>query len=388
MKWITEGDYNSFTACQKENVRLSRQSFQELQSYVKDILPDQEAIEAMITFMVINDLTKVKAVVADLAKRSGIENVDHDKLLLVALRDHPEVSPSFQRLSLEYQGLMLDGLRAEFNIGQFIQGENVPASLDGLKSIDEKSLKFFLLHALCDIAGAAGQFVQNGSAVMTEPTYQGFKDSISSIEGLSQGQTPDTVYDSFLGKRSSSLELDITQPRERAITRVCCMLRFSTLQEAKQVSEAWDSLPKNTQAILEAELNKNGTEDGFATLIYYSPALLVNLQKSMNAQSSPESFQNSLKLGLTTLARIYQESRIALKKRQGNGVYTVMASGVAKMASENPNALNEHDIVLKSIGEDAEIELKPFSKIDHTKFEKISRLNEIPGNTIVPIGIG
>jgi hypothetical protein len=58
--------------------------------------------------MVINDLTKIKSVVSEIQKKSKIEEIDHDKLLLVALRDHAEISPSFQRLSPKYQNLILN----------------------------------------------------------------------------------------------------------------------------------------------------------------------------------------------------------------------------------------------------------------------------------------
>ncbi len=130
--------------------------------------------------MVVNDLGKVKGVVKNIAEKSGIKDVDHDKLLFAGLSQHPEISPSFQKLSSRHKKLILNGLKTEFNIGQFIQGENVPASLEGLKGIDEESLKFYLLHALYDIAGAAGQSVQNGSVIMNEPTYENFRLAIDS----------------------------------------------------------------------------------------------------------------------------------------------------------------------------------------------------------------
>ncbi|MCK9272450.1 DUF1152 domain-containing protein [Candidatus Gracilibacteria bacterium] len=383
LQWILQDDYENFTACQKDNIKLSKESFIELKKYIQSILPDKGAIDAMIVYMVINDLTKIKSIVSEIQKKSKIEEIDHDKLLLVALRDHAEISPSFQRLSPKYQNLILNGLGAEFNIGQFIQGENVPANLSGLKGIDEDSLRFYLLHALCDIAGAAGQFVQNGSAVMTEPTYQGFKQSISALEKISDNENLESVYNDYLLQKSNGLELDINNPTERVITRICCMLRYSNPEQANIVKQVFENLPKNVQIILEMELNKNGINDGFTTLIYYSLALLANIEKSMN-----NNIQEALTLGLITLARIYQEARINLKNREGNGVYTVMASNIAKIANENPSDLLKNEIQLKSVGQDAEIDMKPFSTIDKEKFYQISNLSEIPGKIILPIGIG
>jgi len=91
------------------------------------------------------------------------------------------------------------------------------------------------------------------------------------------------------------------------------MLRYSNPEQANIVKQVFENLPKNVQIILEMELNKNGINDGFTTLIYYSLALLANIEKSMN-----NNIQEALTLGLITLARIYQEARINLKNREGN----------------------------------------------------------------------
>ncbi|MCB1178294.1 MAG: hypothetical protein KDK36_11985, partial [Leptospiraceae bacterium] len=383
LQWVFQNDYESFTNCQNENVKLSRESFEHLKQYIHKILPDYEAVDAMIVYMVINDLTKIKSIIKEIQDKAGIQEIDHDKLLLVALRDHPETSVSYGRLSPKYQKLILNGLSAEFNIGQFVQGENVPASLKGLKSIDKDSLDFFLLHALCDIAGAAGQFIQNGSIVMTEASYLGFHQSISSLEMLNNGAGVEEVYNNYLFLKSKDLGLNIEDLTEKAITRICCMLRYSNFDQAKEVKEVFLKLPINVQSILELELNKNGVNDGFAIIIYYSPALLVNLQKSMK-----DNFQEGLTIGLTTFARIYQESRISIRKRQGNGVFTVMASTIAKMASENPLEINKHEIYLEEVQNDAEAKLTPFPTIDKTIFPTINSLSEIKGSTILPVGVG
>ncbi|MFH0873747.1 MAG: DUF1152 domain-containing protein [Candidatus Komeilibacteria bacterium] len=388
LQWAANGDYESFTACQKGPTKLTPEDFTKLQEYTKSILQNPEDFEAMETFMVINDLGKIKSVVENIAEKSGVRDVDHDRMLLVGLEQHPDISPSFQKLSPRHKELILNGLKTKFNIGQFIQGENVPASLEGLKGIDEESLKFYLLHALYDIAGAAGHSVQNGSMVMNEPTYENFRLAIDSLEKLGEGQTTDEAYDAYLAQKAEKFGFDISVQADRATTRICCMLRTSKVGEAQEVLRVFSELPQNTRAILENDLNMRGTNDGIATLIYYAPAFLANLQKKFSESGDPNSSKKALALGLGTFARVFQEAHIANKGRVGNGVYTVMASPLAKVAAENPAKLLTQDINLKTIGNDAEIELTDVPVVDKDKFQKIESLTEIPGKKIVVVGIG
>lgn len=388
LHWVANGDYTSFTACQKGPTKLTPEGFTRFQEYTKSILQNSDDFEAMETFMVINDLGKVKGVVESIAEKSGARDVDHDKMLLVGLEQHPDISPSFQKLSPRHKDLLLNGLKTKFNIGQFIQGENVPASLEGLKGIDEESLRFYLLHALYDIAGAAGQSVQNGSVVMNEPTYENFRLAIDSLEKLGAGQTPDDAYDAYLAQKAEKFGFDISVPADRATTRICCMLRTSNTEQAREVSQVFAELPQNTRAILEDGLNMKGTDDGIATLIYYAPAFLANLQKKFSESGEPDSSKKALALGLGTFARVFQEAKIANKGREENGVYTVMASPLAKVAAENPDKLLQQEIRLKTVGNDAEIELVDVPTVDKEKFTKIENLAEIFGKKVVVVGIG
>lgn len=306
----------------------------------------------MITYMVINDLGKIKSIVEEIQKRSGVVDVDHDNLLLLALEQHPDISPSFQRLSPQIKTVMLKGLRAKFNIGQFLQAENVPASLTGLKGLDQKSLDFYLLHALADIGGAAGHVNSNGSIVMTNPTYEGFKLGIQSIETFLKGSDEIAVYNDFLSQKARAMGLNFVTKSDVAITKLAVMMRLSSLREAKHIVEIFNKLPTNTQAILSKELNMSGINDGFATLIYYAPALLQNI-KTAHLEKDPTSLNEALSEGFTTLARIYQKARIQLRNRHGNGVYTVLASKIAE-AGKTANRISNAKIELKEVGSDAE----------------------------------
>jgi len=188
------------------------------------------------------------------------------------------------------------------------------------------------------------------------------------------------------------------------------MLRYYSQEKAELVKNVFARLHPNIQVILNHELNINGTNDGYATLLYYSPALLANLiaafakietfiddfstqgnQSSLiksvlnlpsgilseyftgefleeinklKDQSGFEEFydekclpivnlifeglrnketslESALSIGFQHLARLFQETRISIKKREGNGVYTSMCSKVAEIAAINPFKINE-----------------------------------------------
>ncbi|MCB0361513.1 MAG: DUF1152 domain-containing protein [Bdellovibrionales bacterium] len=387
LKWILTGNYEAFTAPQKGAAKMTKENFAHLKQYTESILSSPESVDAMITYMVINDLGKIRSIVSEVQSRTGLRDVDHDNILLVALERHPEISPSFQRLPRHTQQIMVRGLQASFNIGQFLQGENVPASLTGLKGLDKESLDFYLLHAIADIGGAAGHVTSNGSIVMSNPTYEGFKSGVRAIEGLNRGRTEVEVYNDFLADKGRPFGLQIENPKDRVITRLVAMLRASDAETVNQIREVFDSLPKNVQAILLKEMNLNGVNDGFATLLYYSPATLANLIGALKEARPDSHFKDGLAMGLTTLAEVYQHGRIMLKGREGDGVFTVLISAVAE-AAKSPEKLDNSRIDLKPVENDAEAVLLERTPINSANFPRIDSLSQIPGKKVGVIGIG
>lgn len=386
--WTLDDDYEGFVECQQGPSKLTPESFAGLREYMLSILKTPEDIEALKTFLVINDLGKIRRVIKQIVEKTGAHDVDHDKMLLVGLERAPEISPSFQRLSPLHQARILNGLRTEFNLGQFIQSENVPASLEKLRGVDAESLGLYFLHAIYDIDGARGQSVQDGSLVMSEPTYQGFRLALKALELLEQGHVPSEVYDAYLAKKAAILGFDLATPKGRALTRLGCLMRAVDAKQAGVAARVFAGLSRNIRAILEHDLNVRGTDDGIATLIYYAPALLVNLRRTLEARGEPDALEKALALGLSTLAQVFQEARIMNKGRTGDGTFTVMASALAQVAAENPERLERERIELKAVGPDAEAELVVIPIIDSGKFPTVQSLAEVPGQKIVAVGIG
>ncbi len=355
---VLHGDYARFTASQDPTTRLSEQSFQALHTHTRSVLGNLEALDAMVTYLAINDLGKTHTIKDYVEKREKKKETDHSALLVTALTKYPFLSRSFQRLPSHYKEIMLKGLQANFKIAQLIQGENVPASLEGLQNLSQEALQFYLLHALFDIAGAQGQFVQNGSAVMTEQTYQRFQTAIGALGGFSQGQSPEQVYTNFLIAHSEQVGLPTKTPGDLAVARITCMIRLAIPEEAETVAQVFANLPDETRKLLEQELTTTGIHDNTAILLYYAPALLTNIRKAVERSGDANALQTSTELGLQVLAHAYQQVRETIPKRIGNGVYTADIADLAKKASEDPQILLTRPFIITSFESGSKIAIQ------------------------------
>lgn len=211
---VLQGDYQRFTQCQLDKEKLSGASFQDLQAYTTRILNDAPAIHTMLVALAIHDLGKVEMVIKAVQKATGNVHSDHDRVLLMGLQQCPDLFPSVATLPEHYQQLLLEKLHMDFQVGQYVQAECPAASLPDATTVREEVLHFHLLHTLYDIAGAAGQSIQNGSATMTEATYQGVQLAATTLEQLYAGKTKAEVYESYLHRRATLVGLH-TEPTQQ-----------------------------------------------------------------------------------------------------------------------------------------------------------------------------
>jgi len=303
---------------------------------------------------VLNDLGKVESVVQLVRSKTAVEEVDHDKILYMGLKTNPRLFPSFQALRPEYKEWLLEGLGAQFNFAQLVQAESVPANLGGLKGLTKMALDLFNLHALFDMAGAAGHVKYNGSLVLTEATYQDVFLCIKSMELIaSRNATVVQVYDSYLHDRGKTLALDVHKPTQRALLRVCCNLRYHTKEQAQAVIAAYEQIPRDTWNILRKELCVTGIDDGWAILLYYAPALLLNCQSALAKPGEPPN-QEAIKIGLIAMSKCFISARAHIKGRKGNGPFTADIADIATVAKV-PDNLLKINYELNAIGEDGKI---------------------------------
>jgi hypothetical protein len=386
-------DYEGLTAGQNPAVRLTRESFNDWRELTLRVLKTPEDLDAMIAYLAMHDLGKVKTFTRIVEGLTARVDPDHDVVLIEGLRtlgEEPIISPSFDRLSHKYRSLILRGMIADFNMGQFAQGENVPASLLGLKNLDSEAFEFYLVHLLFDVAGAGGAKNPVGAAAMIQPVYDGFRTGGKILRKIYEGVQVTELYDMFLRERAKTLGLPMGNPRERAIVRLALMSRAGNPKTAQEVVNVFNSLPENAKAILVQELNVSGVDDGFATLPYYAPALFAESKATLVKVSHPQAMQESMRLIMMVLAEVFHEARQMLKTRTGSGVFTVNFEQVAR-AIKDPAVLKSllnFRVELQPYGDDATALLKPVPSVNENKFPRMKSLDEIPGRRMVPIGIG
>ncbi len=345
LRLVLKNDYDGFTKCQENpTTKLTPENFNHLKAYTEKVLKNPKDIDAMISYTVINDLGKIQSVVDNIQAKTGIQSVDHDDVLLHTLKHTPEGVPSFKRLSQPHQKTIVESLEPRFNIGQFLQAENLPANLSKLKGLSPKAMDYYLTHALYDIAGVVGHINPEGSKVMTNPLYNDFKQGIKFINQLSTGKSEVAVYNDFMAKKAKALQMAYKTQQDVTLAKLAFLSRVGTPEEANIVKNAFHALSDKEKSILTKHLTKDGINDK-GILIYYAPALLNNLKVVPNKQP-----QQALEKGFSILAHIYQKAEEMTNNSKG--VFTVSISNVAQKAKEE--SLSTDKIKLNSVGENAE----------------------------------
>ncbi len=412
LRWLYYDDHEAFTECQSGRHKLTRPTFNKLRDYTRSVIGDvttetgRARYQAMETLVVINDLGKIQKIVDEVQRRSGTTDVDHDHVLLMVLERYPELSQSFQRLPQHLQELIVRGLRTDFNVAQFLQTESVAGNLRGLEGVDQDTIDFWMLHALADIAGAAGANVQNGSATIDELTAQNFLLAADCVRDIGPNNTIDDVYNAYLRGRARRYRLNIDDPEDGPVqwahARLCCMLRVPDFTESEgwareriQVAHVGRALSRRLndheslihRKILIKELKETGTGDSHAILLYYTPALLQKIvQACVRAGAQP---QDAIETALTILAKEYQQVRIARRsKAPESGVTTIMTSSIADAAATDLHLATSYDLRAEEVSEGGKLWLAPPVLIRRTKLPGAGPFADLPGKRIAVIGTG
>lgn len=383
LNWVLEGNYEAFTACQNSAVKLTPNSFAEIQHYVKDVLVTEDDIYAMQAYLVINDLGKVVKYVQQIEEDFNLQSVDHDELLYEGLKRNPELSETFAGLSSDYQKILLNGLKTKFNMGQFIQSENFPANLMPLEMVDIKSLNYYMIHVLFDIGGAAGHVRNDGSLIITEAYWRNFKYANDCIFKFVFGELSSIeAYDLYLEKRAEMLNLKSNTDEDMAIIKICNLLRISSVDEAKQVKDSYNILPVQVKEMLTRELNKNGIFDN-AILLYYAPATLQNAINFFKKENYENPIAEAMKIVLPIFANIYGFVISKNYSEEKRGVCTAFIGDVAETA-KIPHDLVNVTFDFTEVSGNYEVICVPLEKIHVRQKSEIN----IPGKNILLVAMG
>ncbi len=326
LKAVINNDYEGFTRCQKEVIKLSRENFEKLRNYTLRILPTPQDIDSMIAYTVINDLGKIQSFKENVEQLTQKRATNHDEILLVALQEIPEKIPSFQRLSTDWKESILNGLSADFNLAQFVQAECLPANLSGMKTMTPVAQDRYIIHTFYDVAGAAGHINPNGSLVMTNPVFDGYMLGIKAMDKLKSGATEIATYQYFLSQKAKRLGLKITKKSDFALARLLVISRANTPKDVTDIQQAVDTLMMKDKTVLFNGLLADGMKKP-GILLYYAPAFIQN---AINA--APDKKINMLKKAYITMGLVYWENT------PPSGVRTISLAPAATAIKQNPTA--------------------------------------------------
>ncbi|CAG8266170.1 unnamed protein product [Penicillium salamii] len=296
IKWVLNDDYALFTETQKAN-KLSKQSFDELRDFYKRLVNKKGDLHALLVAMAIDDIGKDPNLSKELEKHLGgvqVNAKDHSDLVYQAANSEEaakaKLIPSLEMVPLSSRDDILGCLHigSKLNISQAVQGECPPASLQILSTELGKgnAINLRAMLTFLDVAGAAGHVDSRSCIVMTEPVFQAYMSALKAFEEFSNGSivSPRACYDHIIETRAEGLrklgfEFPSSANEARALSRLLCMGRVTTIEQANQFKQALDQLAPEAKKNLVNGLNVDGIDDGVAILPYYAPGLLADATK-------------------------------------------------------------------------------------------------------------
>jgi hypothetical protein len=173
----------------------------------------------------------------------------------------------------------------DFQFSQFLQAENVPASLvpvkNRFKDYAEDGFAFFCIRIFAQMCGMKGNLSLNGSLFMTEPQWQRFKPGLNALEQLRKID-PGPAYTNFLLLRASDALSTFASPDHHALARLMCLASVFDREVGSEVSKAFGELNPSERNQLVQWLTADGVQDKPGYILCEASALIDNA-KANNA---------------------------------------------------------------------------------------------------------
>lgn len=352
LKLILDGSdraYLSFTAAQPKEVKLSRESFQNLYLQGQQLLhsnyqglPVGEIAQAMETALVLGDIGKSE-LARKLFKPYNITVPDHDDFYGEAIKTiekHPDLCPSFARLPDASKKLLIKVANLA-HYGHITHLEGTSAMFSKLKestlaATDPIALSFDLFVHTCDVAGALGHVNNQSSLMYTEPTHRAVQAMNDAVRVLADPNKSELdAYNAYLFIRASWLDLCGEDKIDSILARIGAMLRLLTPEEGIIIKQAILSLDPEMQERIITQLNVL-TPNAPKRTPTYMPAVLVNLSNNQQLGATKEErLSQAITLGLPFITRVLEKYKelVSLGKIDPNIPLNFnKAAGVAKTA--------------------------------------------------------
>ncbi|CAJ1415640.1 unnamed protein product [Effrenium voratum] len=347
--WVIADQYYNFSREQPAGDKLKPESWEHMLQWVKEVGLTPKRVAAVLVYCAIVGIGKI----SPFHQHFAPDATEPIGALASIVTRHQVLVPSFQRLDEEEQNLIIYCLKAQanFNFGQFLQGESLPVSLAKCKellicpqeTILHDVFSFFLLTVFMSLCAILGVKSLNGSLFMTEDMYDNFKVGLEALKTLKDKEAL-TVYDGFLQKRAelAGVQFDEKCPtqEQKAIVRLICLTRVFEKSKGKRVHDEFMCLDPDVRQELTEFLNADGlNQRGF--LLFHSPALMTNAEQ--NKSLSPAE-------AMRQLLKMYQLSEEAFPPEGDDaGVITVMVEEMANHAKkcQDPEVFKSTNLEVK-----------------------------------------
>ncbi len=356
LKLILDGSeeaYQAFTADQPKEVRLSKQSFENLHAQGQQLLKsawrglsELQMAQAMETALVLGDIGKSEQA-RELFKPYGTTAPDHDDFYgeaMPILSQHSQLSTSFAKLPEEAKNLLVEVANLA-HYGHITHLEGGPSMFDKLRLSrvafnDPVALSFDLFVHTCDVAGALGHLNNNASLVYTEPAHRAMEAMNDSVRVLSDPKkTSADAYNTYLTIRANWLGLDPTNGIDRVLARIGAMLRLFTTEEGAILKQAVASLSSTDRDEIIAGLDVQKGDWLFRTPTYM-PAVLVNLLNNPQlGETKGERLSQAIALGLPFICRVLQLHKAQLLAHEADPNIPLNFNKMAAVAKTSPSLL-------------------------------------------------
>jgi hypothetical protein len=350
LRWIHNNQFEVFTGCQPENVKLTRESFDWLRSLFSDSLKTPEDLFALVMSMVINDLGKDPHLAEDYYSKTGdqVRDMNHDMVLLEAAK--VGMVPCLDQLDDDHRTSIMLGLElgSELNAGQLAQAENVPINLEGLLHMSghEHAYALKFMEQILDVAGASGHVDHTCAKKLIEPVFQSFKTVYEvSLDIIQRKSSLREGYDKVLTKRGDMLSrsgfrrLTVRDPEQRALLRLLTMGRTADKEQAELFDAAFNGLDEHKKKMLVDGLNIDGGIDETAVLPYYMPAMISEALE--NTRDVPQKDkERALASLMWYLARVLQHKNSA--DETGGGLHPFQ--GIQRQRTGLPGIVIERNV--------------------------------------------
>lgn len=366
LKLILDGSdeaYETFVSAQKEDVRLSRESFQQLHVQGQRLLESKwgglsqlQMAQAMETALVLGDMGKSKKA-RELFKSYGITDPDHDDFhekALQILQTHPEICPSFARLSPSAKTLLIKSA----NLAHYGHITHLEGGVEMFRKLKESCIlcrdpiafSFDLFIHICDVAGALGHVNKQSSLVYTKFAHVAMQAVKEAIQVLSDPQkTPWDAYNAYLKIRASCLGLNPENKSDRVLTRIGAMLRLFTKEDGLLLKEAILKLETSIHNRVCTQLDLQ--EQDLDRTPTYMPAVLVNLSNNPQlGESREERLSKAAIIGLPFIAKVLEKHKELLKKNEIDPDIPLNFNNIAGITKTSPNLLLNREFYIDKEG--------------------------------------